>query len=226
MLVKSRFSLARLFFLLNKRIDVPWWGLIACVLPFAACTTLPPKNNIVSTIVTEPGAGAADTEPANFGLVGRVSVKGGKESFSGGIQWHHTESTDEILLLSPLGQTLAQIRGDPEGVYLTTSEQESYYAADVESLTEQVLGWRLPLAGLQYWVRGMNSPATAAEIDMDANARVAAIRQDGWEISYLSYFPMVQTQMPAQIAEPKLLMLNRGSLQIKLVIDHWDPGKL
>ena len=101
---------------------------------------------------------------------------------------------DEILLLNPLGQTLAQIRRMPEGVHLATSEQENYYASDVESLTEQVLGWRLPLMGLQYWVQGLHSPATVAEIDKNPDGRVLAIRQDGWEIGYASYFPASPAQ--------------------------------
>jgi outer membrane lipoprotein LolB len=219
-------SSGQLFSLFKKQSGIPWWGLILCVLPFfGGCTTLTHKNNIVTTIVTEPVMGAADARSANFGLIGRVSVKGGKESFSGGVQWHHAESADEILLLSPLGQTLVQIQRNSEGVYLTTSEQENYYAADVESLTERVLGWRLPLMGLQYWVQSMNSPATASEIDMDIDGRVAAIRQDGWEISYLSYFPMLRTQTAqAQTAQPKLLLLKRSNLQIKLVIDNWNPS--
>ena len=190
---------------------------------FAGCTALTYKNTIVNTIVTEPVVGAAKAESANFGLIGRVSVKGGKESFAGGVQWHHGEGGDEILLLSPLGQTLAQIQRTSEGVHLKTSEQESYYATDVESLTEQVLGWRLPLMGLQYWIQSMNSPATASAIDMDIDGRVVAIRQDGWEISYLSYFPMLRTQtMQTQTARPKLLMLKRSALQIKLIIDDWN----
>lgn len=196
-----------------------------CTLPFfAGCTTLTHKNSIVTTVVTEPVMGAVDARSASFGLIGRVSVKGGKESFAGGVQWHHTESADEILLLSPLGQTLVQIQHNSEGVYLTTSEQESYYAADVESLTERILGWRLPLAGLQYWVQSMNSPATASEMDVDIDGRIAAIRQDGWEISYLSYFPMLKTQtMQVKTVQPKLLMLKRSNLQIKLVVDNWNP---
>ena len=219
-------SSMRLFSRFNRRSVISSWSLILCVLPFfAGCTALTHKNAIVNTIVTEPVAGAADAKSASFGLIGRVSVKGGKESFSGGVQWRHTESGDEILLLSPLGQTLAQIQRSSEGVHLTTSEHERYYATDVESLTEQVLGWRLPLMGLQYWIQSMYSPATASAIDMDIDGRVVAMRQDGWEISYLSYFPSprVQTEQ-AQAARPKLLMLKRSDLQIKFIIDNWNLG--
>jgi outer membrane lipoprotein LolB len=203
-----------------------WWGFILCVTAFfSGCTTLTPKDNVVRTIITEPAAVAAGTNSADFGLVGRVSVKDGREGFSGSVQWQHSENNDEILLLSPLGQTVAQIRRTPDRVYLTTSEQERYYADDVEGLTEQVLGWRLPLSGLQYWVQSMNSPVTSSAIDLDMAGRVVAIRQDGWEIGYSGYSPSVPVQaMQAPAARPRLLTLKRNGLQIKLVIDDWNSG--
>jgi outer membrane lipoprotein LolB len=209
---------------LKDRFVAGWWGFLL-VLPqlLAGCAALTPEKTAVNTIIVEPAAEMPSTQSADFALVGRTSVKGGKESFSGGVQWQHSGSHDEILLLNPLGQTLAQIRRTPEGVHLATSEQESYYASDVESLTEQVLGWRLPLMGLQYWVRGMNSPATTAAIDKDLDGRVVAIRQDGWEIGYSSYFPSSPSQtMEGQVGLPRLLLLTRNGLQIKLVIDTWN----
>jgi outer membrane lipoprotein LolB len=219
-----------LFSLFKKRYDARWWSLVLCVLFFSpGCTAPVHKSTAVNTIVIEPAEGAAEVKPAPFRLIGRVSVTGGKDSFSGGVQWHHTGTSDEILLLSPLGQAVAQIQRNSEGVYLTTSEQKTFYASDVETLTERVLGWRLPLMGLQHWVRSVNSPATVSEVDMDIDGTVVAMRQDGWEIRYLGYFPMlephaVQTQTrQMQTARPKLLMLKRPGLQIKLIIDSWNP---
>lgn len=198
----------------------PAYGLLCCLFfLLTGCATLTDKPVAVSTVVIEPvvtGAAAS----ANFELAGRVAVKDSKQSFSGGVRWQHTHTSDEILLLSPLGQTVAQIQRNSEGVKLTTSEQKTYRAADVESLTGQVLGWRLPLTGLQYWVRGVNSPPTSAAVDKDGAGRVVAIRQDGWEITYLSFFP----SEPSQIARPRVLALQRGELEIRLVIDGWDPA--
>ncbi|MBA4142806.1 MAG: outer membrane lipoprotein LolB [Nitrosospira sp.] len=203
-----------------------WLSLVLFVPPFiAGCAGLAQKDTVARTIITAPDEEMADARSADFSLIGRVSIKGGKESFSGGVQWRHARSGDEILLLAPLGQALAQIQSGPAGVHLTTSDRQSYHAADVESLTEQVLGWRLPLMGLQYWVQSMNSPATVAAIDMDMDGRVVTIRQDGWEIDYSGYSPALSSQgMEEPIVRPKLLLLKRERLQIKLVIDTWNPG--
>lgn len=207
----------------RRRPGFPLCGLILFVFPFfVGCTALNARNAAVSTVVTEPIAVTERIGSTDFGLIGRVSVRDEKRSFSGGIHWHHTDAGDEILLLSPLGQAVAQIRRNTEGIRLSTSEQKVYYAADAESLTEQILGWHLPLMGLQYWVQSMNSPVTVAAMDRDSDGRVVAIRQDDWEITYSSYFPPERLQAAqTQAARPRVLVLNRGDLRIKLVIDHW-----
>jgi outer membrane lipoprotein LolB len=197
---------------------------VLCILPFFGCASLVPQSAGVHTIIAGPGEGLSSEASLSFGLAGRIAVKGGKESFSGGVRWRHAEGSDDILLLSPLGQALAQLQRTSEGVHLTTAERENYYASDVESLTEQVLGWRLPIMGLQYWVQGKNSPLTSSSIDLDDKGRVTAIRQDGWEIVYSSYSPAE----PAQAATPqgaraRSLQLRRSGLQIRLVVDRWDP---
>jgi len=175
---------------------------------------------VKSTVIKEPEARAGSV---NFGMAGRVSVKQGGRGFSGGVRWRHADADDEILLLSPLGQTVAQIQRSPDGALLTNPEQKTYRAADVESLTEQVLGWRLPLTGLQYWVLGMSSPATVSSQDMDSDGRVVAIRQDGWEIAYTDYF-LPEPAQPPQAIRPRVLVLYRSDAQIeiRLVIDSWD----
>lgn len=218
----------------TRRLVFPWWSLFLCTPSFlAGCALTPPvqKNNVATTVFIAPVPGSADARAASFLLTGRAAVKGGKESFSGGVQWRHDDGGDEILLLSPLGQALAQIQLNPDGASLTTSEHQSYYAADVESLTEQVLGWHLPLMGLQYWVQGANSPISGAEMDLDGNRRVVAIRQDGWNINYADYFPASETyaaqalsQTQAETVRPRLLLLKRGDLQIKIVIDSWNSA--
>ena len=44
------------------------------------------------------------TQPVSFRLDGRVSVKAGEESFSGGLVWRRDETSEELLLRTPLGQ--------------------------------------------------------------------------------------------------------------------------
>lgn len=196
----------------------PAWKLFFCIFPLiAGCAALSPQSTVVRTIITQPATTTEYIISAKFNLTGRISVQDDQQRVSGGIRWQHTELDDEVFLLSPLGQVIAQIVRDSEGVFLTTSEQEMFYATDVESLTEDILGWRIPLTGLQYWAQGTHSPATMSSKDLDENDRVITIRQDGWEINYLSY-----TTQPAQKQRPRILVLSYETLKIRLVVDNWE----
>lgn len=184
----------------------------------AGCATNPTKPNVVKTIITEPVINSDTLVSANFSLSGRISIQDKNQRVSGSLRWQHTELNDEIILLSPFGQTIAKIKSDHNNAYLTTSEQEIYYASDVEALTKEILGWHIPLTGLQFWAQGDHSPTTVAVKDIDSDGRVITIRQDGWEINYPRYFSATSSQADM----PKVVALNYDQLIIKLVIDSWN----
>ncbi len=172
----------------------------------------------VTTIVIQPSHEQENPPDDPFMLVGRLSVSGGHQKFSGGIRWRHTAQNDEIYLFSPLGQVVAEIYRDQTRVRLITSEPATYQARNAEHLTSRILGWELPLAGLQFWVRGNHFPETIAEKDIDTtDNRIVAIRQDGWNIVYLDYYP-IQATLPML---PRLLKFSRTDVKVKLIIDQW-----
>lgn len=199
--------------------NVSYSMVLSTILLLGGCTSLE-KHNVAKTIILEPEA--AETRVlANFDLVGRISVKTSNDGFSGGIRWQHRNHFHHLLMLSPIGQVVAQIEQNDQGIQLITSDQKVYYATSIEDLTEQVFGWKLPITGLEYWIMGRANPLIIAEIDMDHNDRVIAIRQDGWEITYLDYFSRaVLDHNKAKIA-PRIIELNYPNLKLKLVIDNW-----
>ena len=203
----------------------PWnvipWILTCCIVTlFPGCATLPDQTKadaVVKTILTEPAANTQNGSATDFNILGRISIQDEKQSFSGSFRWQHLATSDEILLFTPLGQAVAEITKDDEGVRLITSKLEAFYAADVESLTQEILGWRMPINGLQYWIQGTHSPVTAAEKDLDSKDRIVAIRQDGWHIHYSSFAPAQINLIPL----PKVLNLIYQNLKIRLVVDDW-----
>lgn len=210
-----------IWFRINQR-DINFGILICCIFIFpliSGCITTQQTtaNPTVKTVFIEPVASAQVIPAADFNLLGRISIQDHNQRLSGSFRWQHLAVSDEILLFTPLGQAVAEITKDQEGVRLINSKLEAFYASDVESLTEEVLGWRLPLNGLQYWIQGTHSPATAAEKDLDNKDQVVAIRQDGWKIHYSSYAPAQLNQIPL----PKVLDLTYTDLRIRLVIDDW-----
>ena len=151
--------------------------------------------------------------PDIFSIVGRVAVRYGDEAASGRVTWRHGAATDDLLISSPLGQGIAEITRR-DGVYtLVTAKDERFSAADPERLTERVLGWALPLAGLSDWVQGRAQPGSSAE-PRYRDGRLAELRQLGWTIEYSGYDENGRL--------PTRMRLTRGDLDIRLAIDEWQ----
>jgi outer membrane lipoprotein LolB len=150
----------------------------------------------------------APIRSGGFELSGRVVVHYAKEALSGRIFWRHSDDAEELLITSPLGQGLARITRTRGGFLLVAGDGREYRAADTESLTEEALGWRLPLAGLADWVRGHPSPGSPYETIGGAGRE---FRQDGWRVAYEE---IRDGQLPR-------LRLTREGLEIRLIVDQW-----
>ncbi|MFY9316445.1 MAG: outer membrane lipoprotein LolB, partial [Burkholderiales bacterium] len=98
---------------------------------------------------------------AEFELTGRIAVSYRDDAGSGHIAWRHAPRSDEMLLTTPLGQGVARLVRVGGEITLTTQDGREFRAADAESLTEQALGFRVPIVGLADWVRGRAAQAPA-----------------------------------------------------------------
>src|SRR5205814_288902 len=130
-----------------------------------------------------PARIAAD-EP--FVVDGRLSARRGSDAVTANFTWRHNTPNDELSITTPLGQEVAELHGDTQAgrVEMRTADGRTGESADWSALTEQALGYRLPIDGLAAWVRGAprgNAPHT---VEYDAQGRPQLLRQQGWEIVY------------------------------------------
>ena len=182
-----------------------WPALLLCSVLFAACTTLKP-----AAIVVDPSRVSA------FDLAGRVNVRVENKAYPGRIRWQHAPSTDEVWLYSPVGTAVAHMRHDATGALLVTSDGKEYRADDLKVLSRKVLGWDLPLEDLQYWVRGLESPALGtAEREDDEAGKLKLLTQGGWQVAYLDWAPAGASGLPSK------LDLSGAGLRMRLVVDEW-----
>lgn len=173
------------------------------ILLLAGCATAP---------VAVQRSVKADTP---FVFNGRVAIKQGEQRDSAGVRWVHQAEEDEILLLAPLGKTVARIHRDAEEATLDASGKH-YSSHDMESLMQRALGWKLPLSGLRYWVSALPAPEGEFQIEHDASGQVSLLRQQGWEIRYSRYATNTPDALPLR------LNLKREGMEVLLLIDEWE----
>jgi outer membrane lipoprotein LolB len=150
-----------------------------------------------------------------FSLTGRVAVKMEQRGYSAKLIWRHAAAVDRLRLLSPVGSVIAEIEADASGAMLTTGDKKVYRSSDVQALTREVLGWDLPLEGLQHWVLGRAEPVLPVHAEQrDVRGRLTRLTQNDWRISFLAYAG--DSALPARMA------LAYDRLSLRLIIDRWD----
>jgi outer membrane lipoprotein LolB len=162
----------------------------------AACAQLEPK----------PPAG-----PLEFQLTGRLAARYESESFTGNVTWSHARQGDEMLISTPMGTGVARIVRDADGVVLRTAEPREYRAADAESLTQRVLGFRLPLAGLGDWVRARPADGPPFQVERSPEGRLRVLEQLGWRVEYQEY----------EGDRPKRMRLVYPGVDLRFVVTEW-----
>ncbi len=168
----------------------------AAILLVAACAQAP----------LEPPQG-----PLEFHLLGRIAARYSGDGFTGNVDWRHARGGDDMLVSTPLGQGVARIVRQGEAVQLSTADGREYRAPDAETLTEQGLGFRLPLEGMADWVRGEPSGGAPSSASRFPDGKIQRLEQQGWRIEYLSY----------ENGRPKLMQMSYPGVQLRFVISEW-----
>ena len=144
------------------------WLLLASVLWLSACSTPSLRPHATSTDITPFWSGRlalqVDSTPpqnlsASFELLGSAQQ-------------------GELLLLSPLGNTLGRLRWQPGQAQLDQGDQH-WQDRSVQALTEQLTGTTLPLEALFSWLKGQDHDAPGWQFDLsqfESHHRIRAER--------------------------------------------------
>ena len=185
--------------------------LLACVC-LTACTTLP------------EGPLSERTYQSAISVGGRLSVRyqqnGSPQSLQGKFRWQQQGEQTDITLYSPLGQTIATIAITPGLAVMAQSDGEKKQAPNVTALTQEVLGWPMPVDGLRYWLQGFVQNVEG-KLQIASPEGMHSFQSDGWRVRYVSW------QRNASIQYPKRVDMERttaeaGDIVLRLVIDDWN----
>jgi len=192
-------------------------GLLGLVM--AGCSTLPapPTQATANSAAQQRTQRLQANHP--FALEAKLAVQYAGKGYTARLEWQHDDQADTMRIFSPLGQQVALIQRNQQAVTLTDQSGKQHTAADVASLTERLLGWRLPLSGLSQWILGISHPASPFQANYLENGAPASLTQDQWQISYDDYR---QTAFNGALEQlPYTTRLQQQDVRLKLVIQHW-----
>jgi outer membrane lipoprotein LolB len=178
----------------------------AIALLVAACATTGPP------VMSSQAPSAGD---APFAIDGRLSARHGRDAVAVAFSWKHAPPRDELVVSTPLGQSVAELTGDAslQRAELRTADGRSEVASDWAALTERAVGVPLPVQGLAAWAQAAPRANAPHSTEPDALGRPAVLRQDGCEIVY-SY--------PDDAARrPSGLRVACHDLEMRIAIDRW-----
>ncbi len=148
-----------------------------------------------------------------------LKLKGGVYNI--GLSWQRDADRFMLLLEAPFGQGVFRIDGSVRDKYrLRLPDGQVFSNATPEALLEDVIGWSLPISGLEYWIRGMPQPDADFSRRIDSRGRARSISQARWTIVYLDYF-----DAPLEPQYPRRIKLSRDDLTLKLVIERWQQSE-
>jgi outer membrane lipoprotein LolB len=182
-----------------------------------ACASMAPQSNVTPTTATR-------TYQETIDLNGRLSIlyqrNGKDEALHGSFVWNQTPAHTEVTLLTPLGQTVANINITPDGASLQQSgDTPPRTAPNVDDLVAGTLGWPLPISGLRTWLQGFGTSSSGKPYVASPQMFEVTTR-DGWHIHYASWQDNDSTH-------PRRIDLERqtaqaGNVSIRIVIDTWQ----
>ncbi len=194
-----------------------WSGLVALAISALVLSACAPQR-------LRPDAAGLDEQDrreallapmSNWQLVGRLGVSDGSDSGSGSLTWSQQGDTYRFELHAPVTGKTWLLSGDASQAKLQGLRDTTVVGDDAASLLRRELGWRVPVAELAWWARGMRAPGTA-DLSLRPDGLPARIVQAGWQVDFLDYD---ETQQPAL---PRKLFAESGNYKVRLAIQRWQ----
>ncbi len=152
-------------------------------------------------------------------LRGRVDVRYDNDSHTPRIQWQQQDQEYRIRLWGSFNAGNTLINGRPGHV---TMEQDGQVidATSPEALILEQLGYELPVSYLEFWVRGLPSPESRAELEFNALNQLSRLQQAGWTVSYSD------PRLYGDVALPARLEVTRpeNDIRLRFIGLNWTLG--
>ncbi|CAA6814634.1 MAG: Outer-membrane lipoprotein LolB [uncultured Thiotrichaceae bacterium] len=154
-------------------------------------------------------------------LLGRASVTYRDENYPFGLDWQQQNANShQLLIRHPVTQSqLAKLVSNNSKVTLTTNKGAVLRDSSADRLIEQQLRVKIPVDGMQSWVRGLAAPQyPVTHIVLDNFGRPTTIEQAGWSVRYAAYKGASTAAMPSSIVISRSQPQN---VRVKVRVKSW-----
>ena len=165
-------------------------------------------------------------------LSGSFSYVDPNESGAGRIQWsfqgdlldnlrlNDAIDQERVRLIGPIGTGSLELLTADNRASLISGNQQSN-GVDAESLLFNIVGWRLPVSEMRFWLFGMPSPNVSGRFWLNEQGQLQTLQQSEWEVQFdrFEIDPVLQQALPK-----KITAIHRGNqAKVKLVIKRFEP---
>lgn len=184
------------------------------LLALTACAGPRPRASNLAALQAQELRERAVAGWGAWGFSGRIAISGGDGGGSGRIEWRRQGDRLEVSLQAPVSRQSWRLVARPGAARLDGLDGGPRRSTSAEHLLREELGWRLPLAAVEAWVRGVRH-RDSGSIAFDADGRPARLREAGWEIEFRGWDP-------GQPELPRRVFAQAGEQRLRLVVDRWQ----
>jgi outer membrane lipoprotein LolB len=148
-------------------------------------------------------------------FTGRIAVSTDGRGGSGRIEWVQDGDDFDVRLSAPVTRQSWRLHQAQGRVRLEGLEGGVREGADAEALLLEATGWRLPVADMAAWVRGVRGTGSPATVESDTLGRPLRIAQTGWQVEY----PAWDAATPPL---PTRVHATQGAAKVRLAIETWS----
>lgn len=184
------------------------------VLFMVACAPVPRRPAVVGDETLQSlREGELARHPA-WAFTGRLAISQGNDGGNARIEWRQNGQDFDIQLSAPITRQSWRLKQVGSEITLEGLTGGVRQGSDAEALLLEATGWRIPLASMAAWVRGVRAPGPA-DISFDGFGLPATLRQGGWAVEYRGW----SERTPSL---PTKLFVRQADASVKLVVERWD----
>ena len=154
-------------------------------------------------------------------LSGRVNVRYDNESHTPRIIWLQQNVEYHIRLWGTFNAGNTLIVGRP-GYVTLENDGETVDASSPEELILRQMGYELPVSQLNYWIKGLPSPDSEAQLSFNELNQLTTIEQADWTINLSDMRQYGQVSLPRRVE----LTRPRNDIRLRFIGLNWTTDAL